>query len=263
MPFPVTPRVVYEHNPLRQVICQLRFPTILEIASAEPSEFQKRLRPRYPLYAFEDPTALGLPKELSGLLVGLPRPMASELSVHKFLTEDSKRTVSLNRDFLALTETDYRRWEGLRPEIEFAKHAFEGVYKPAFYSRIGLRYQNQIDRAELGLGEEPWASLLNPSFLGILGAEAVRGRVQESRSDALVRVEDVSGAFVRLRHGVTRQGPDGGEAYVVDADFYTQEKGVSEHVFEILDTFNRLAGNLFRWAISRRLHDALAPVDIR
>jgi len=31
MPFPEVKRVIYEHNPLDKVICQLRFPPILRI----------------------------------------------------------------------------------------------------------------------------------------------------------------------------------------------------------------------------------------
>ncbi len=262
MPFPETPRVIFRHNPLAEVICQLRFPTILEIASQAPSAFQQKIRGRYPLYAFEDPIGSGLPKELSGLLAALPLPKPPDLSVHKFLAEDSRRFISLNREFLALTETNYRRWEEMEAEIEIARAALEEVYKPAFYSRIGLRYHNRIDKDALGLDGEGWDSLLKPPFLGVLEAADVREQVHEIRTEAVIGVTEVPGAFVRLRHGLIRQPPGSMGMYVVDADFYTAERGASEHVVEILGAFKRLAGNLFRWAITPRLHAALEPMEI-
>ena len=37
-------RCLYQRSPLIEVICQLRFPTILSIGSQEPAEFQEAIR---------------------------------------------------------------------------------------------------------------------------------------------------------------------------------------------------------------------------
>ena len=50
MNLPEYERVIYERNPLIQVVCQLRFPTILKIAHQEPVEFQDEIRFQYPLF---------------------------------------------------------------------------------------------------------------------------------------------------------------------------------------------------------------------
>ena len=44
-------RCLYEKNQLVEVICQLRFPTILSISAKEPVEFQEAIRADYPQYA--------------------------------------------------------------------------------------------------------------------------------------------------------------------------------------------------------------------
>ena len=50
MPFPDSERVIYQRNPLLEVICQLRFPSILRIDSEAPAVFQERVRKEYPMY---------------------------------------------------------------------------------------------------------------------------------------------------------------------------------------------------------------------
>ena len=50
MPFPQVDRVVYEVNPLDEVVCQLRFPKSFRLESQPPVELQERMRKTFPLY---------------------------------------------------------------------------------------------------------------------------------------------------------------------------------------------------------------------
>ena len=40
-------RTLYRNAPVHEVICQLRFPTILSINSTEPADFQEIIRDEY------------------------------------------------------------------------------------------------------------------------------------------------------------------------------------------------------------------------
>jgi uncharacterized protein (TIGR04255 family) len=268
MPFPESKRVVYQKNPLVEVICQLRFPTILEISAADPAGFQKKIRARYPLYSRQEEPGIpreiaGIPKEIADFLAQLAVARPLEDAPHRFLTGDSSRSISLTREFLAVADKSYARWEEFRREIELAKTALEEEYQPAFYSRIGLRYVDIIDKVRLGLSDESWDSLVNSSIAGILGAKELYHAVRQIHGEALMQCDDdgVPGGFARLRHGLVER-PDGGQAYRIDADFFTTERSASADVFGALDRFNRLAGNFFRWAITRNLQDALEPREI-
>ena len=44
-------RYSYVNSPLIEVICQLRFPTILSIGSTDPAQFQEAVREEFPRYA--------------------------------------------------------------------------------------------------------------------------------------------------------------------------------------------------------------------
>lgn len=265
MPFPESKRVVYQKNPLLEVICQLQFPTILEISAADPAGFQKKVRPRYPLYSREEEGGIpkGIPKEIADIVAHLPIARPPEDAPHRFLTEDSSRFISLTREFLAVADRKYTRWEDFRREIELAKTALEEEYPPAFYSRIGLRYVDIIDKVDLGLGDEPWDSLMNSSIAGILGAKELYHAVRQIYGEALMECDDetVPRGFARLRHGLVER-PDGGQVYRIDADFFTTERSTGDDVSRVLERFNRLAGNFFRWAITPKLQEALEPREI-
>jgi len=264
MPFPETPRVVYQNNPLEEVVCQLRFPAILQISSVDPAGFQNRIRERYPLYTRQEEVGFPkeIPKEIAEMLTHLPFLKPGEDIVHKFLTEDSARLISLTRGFLAITERKYTRWERFSDEVTRAMEALEQEYQPAFYSRIGLRYVDVISRTRLGLEGEPWGSLVNPAVAGILGENELSATVRETKSEVLLELnEDTVKGFAKLRHGLVNI-PDGGDAYLFDVDFFTAERSRSTDVAGILNRFNGLAGDLFRWAITPKLAEALGPMPI-
>ncbi len=259
LPFPDSKRVIFNKNPLAEVICQLRFPPVLEIVSKDPADFQNDIRGEYPLYVREE--AAGLPKEVADLLGRLPIPRAVDEVTHKFSTEDGGRTISLTREFVAVTEKAYRHWEGFRHEVDQAKVALEKWYKPAFYSRLGLRYRDVIRRSDMGIEDEPWESLVKPAVIGLLGEPGIRDKIRNANCVTLVDLSDhIPGGVARIQNGLASQ--DGEEVYVVDVDFFTEERSPSDGVVGVLDGFNRLAGNLFRWAITPKLHAALDPSDV-
>ncbi len=254
MTFPQSDRVVFEQNPLAEVICQLRFPTILRIASDAPSDFQQAIRDEYPVYAREQ--GFASPPELSALMARLPIGAPQESTAHNFTTADGSRTISLTATFLAVSERQYENWDAFSAELVRARIALEGVYAPAFYDRVGLRYQDVIDPVALGLGEVPWADLLDPALTGLLGVDGIRDAVTQSGGNALVSVEEVDGGQIRLQHGLARTDT-GARVFVIDADLFTETRHEGAQVEQTLTRFNREAGNLFRWAIRPRLAEAL------
>ena len=50
MLFSNRPRTHFPNAPIHEVICQLRFPTILSINNAEPADFQEAIREEFPQY---------------------------------------------------------------------------------------------------------------------------------------------------------------------------------------------------------------------
>lgn len=261
MLFPETERVLYAKNPLEQVICQLRFPAILRIGREVPASFQDRVRERFPLYS----ERLGLeipadaPPQVARALVEAQPAIA--FGVRDFASEDARWKLSLSHEFLALTCTNYVRWEEFRDHLRYAWEALVKEYQPAFVSRVGLRYQNAIQRSILGLGDVPWSELLEPHIAAELADAVVGPRVRDTQKAVVIELDEAAG-FVCIRHGIRIDQGSDEQIYVLDNDFFREKRTEDVDVFPLLDTYHVEAGRLFRWCLSDRLHTALGPEPV-
>ena len=253
MPFPPSKRVIYSKNPLVEVICQVRFPAVLRIDSEVPADFQDRVRDRFPIYR-EEVEPLDLPKQFSDL-IGARLP--SSRVIRAFHSEDENWSLTLNRESMSVSTKKYETWEEFKTYLEPPLRALNEVYQPAFYSRVGLRYRDLINRVALGLGDCKWPALLKSDIAGELVSQDLIGQINSTSRQILISLTPGPGQ-VLLQHGLTDE--DSGQCYIIDCDFSTQKTGV-EHAFERLDIFNRESGRLFRWCISDRLHNAMAPQE--
>ncbi len=266
MPFPSSPREIYDSNPLDQVICQIRYPTILAISTTSPAQFQDAIRSAYPLYEEQKnpivPPGIGLPKEIAELIAAAPVPLMPQLPVHHFLTESESRQISLSQEFIAVTEHQYRRWEDFQKEVKFAEQVLHSTYTPAFYNSVGLRYIDVLIRGDLGLSDTPWSELFNPAFIGMLGDCNLADDMEELQVESLLGIPDVEQGKVHLKHGLAKIESIEEQVYVIDADFHTNRRSESDDIFEALDKFSKCAGAIFRWAASEKLRSALGPTKI-
>jgi uncharacterized protein (TIGR04255 family) len=254
MPFPESPHVIYGKNALAEVFCQFRFPPILRIDAEPPVQFQEAVREHFPLYSNALPVQsvpFGLPAEMMKMLAG-----ASAMS-HEFQTADGAWKLALTRDFLALTTTKYETFRDFKERLRLPFAALLSVYKPAFFLRSGLRYRNVIDRAAFGLSGAPWRDLLSAHAAGELGQPAISDHVRHILREVIIELADGRGR-VRIVHGLQRE-PSQTETYVIDSDFYSETQTQAEGAIDVLEHFNSRAGRLFRWYISDRLHEAMAP----
>lgn len=260
MKLPESERFIYQHNPLIEVASQLRFPTILRITSHEPVEFQDEIREIYPI--------LEISKLPSSFIIGnesqQEESQATEL-VYVFTSEDLSWRVSLNRNFIAIATRNYRRYEEFKQKFVDILKVFERIYKPAFYSRIGLRYEDLIVRSELGLQKVDWSAIIPQHIAPELHSPAIASSVRASIKNLVLETDD---GAIMLKHGlvnaidVDRNAEE--LAYLLDADFYKEGKiGKGDYVWELFDRYNKSARNLFRWSITDRLHEAMEPQYVK
>jgi uncharacterized protein (TIGR04255 family) len=266
MPIPESPRVLYKKNPLEEVVCQFRFPTILRIETDVPSSFQEALRFEYPIYSRRVTQQYILPNAISES-VQAPVPAIVISTNHEFASEDGNWIVTLNKDFLALTARRYERWEEFEEKLSQALAALIKDYVPTSFVRVGLRYKDVIDRTLLGLDGVRWSELLNPPIAGELGSPVFKEEEIAMSVRQLVIDLGWQSAKVQIRHGLgtsdtSRRASREEICYVVDSDFYIGGKTEVNDGKEKLRRLNRQAGHFFRWCITSRLHDAMEPQPI-
>jgi uncharacterized protein (TIGR04255 family) len=257
MAFPEVERVIYGKNPLEKVICQLRFPPILKIEAAPPTEFQEKIRDRYPHYSVKNTAALPVevPGDL-GKLITLNFPASG--TAHEFESRDRKWKVSLTKAFIALSCDSYTRWEDFKEHFHGSLTALEELYKPSFYERIGLRYRDVVRRSTLSINDVPWSELLQSWIIGVAGRHEVGVDVQEIAGVFLVRLPNDVGT-VRVRHGIALDQESKERCYLIDADFFDESQTELSHALDKLDSLNRQSRYLFRWCITETLHRAMDP----
>ena len=66
-----------------------------------------------------------------------------------------------------------------------------------------------------------------------------------------------------LQYGLRPESPQlPADRYFIDADISIEQRTEPNASFKLLDHFNRIAGNIFRWAISDTLRNALESEPI-
>ncbi len=255
MAFPDAERVFYQKNPLAEVICQIRFPSILKIDTESPTEFQEEIRRRFPYYKMK--ATLKFPDELAKLVVKeVPLPPGG--TAHEFTSKDKNWSLSLTRGFLAIVCREYSQWEDFKDWLQEPLEIFLQLYKPAFFTRIGLRYRNIIDRSVLELEDVRWSELLEPWIAGPLAAKDVAERVDHCANEILIHLPDER-SRVHVHHGLVKEESTNKVRYLLDADLFDDQETEADDAVKHLDYFNEQARLLFRWCITERLHRAMVP----
>jgi len=261
MTFPAVKRVIYQKNPLKEVICQLRFPPILKIDTELPAMFQERIRKDYPNFTeipdFRVEIPLPIQRQIPPDL--LEKMLSPQLDTknYVFSTSDESWQVNLTRSFLALTARQYRRREDYIQRLDGPLSALIELYQPAHFSRIGLRYIDVISRKDLGLEAEPWSELLMPQVLGILGDEHVGSSVLDFQSRFVSQLDD-NVSVAKVVTGI-EEGDSNGLSFRIDSDFFTESNIPVEDVNDKLNYLASQGSRLFRWCITEKLHEALMP----
>jgi uncharacterized protein (TIGR04255 family) len=252
--------LIYQRNPLVEVVCQLRFPPILKISHQEPVELQDEIRFQYPLF---ETTQSEIPLEILKVVQQFGLPLQTD-TLYSFKSEDQRWTLSITKDFIALATSSYERYEQFRQRFEQALEIFERIYKPSFYKRIGLRYQDLIIRSKLGIEDKQWSDLIAKHLASELHDPELSSSIESITKNLILKMET---GQINLNHGlvaVKESNEDAGEiAYLFNTDFYTERKiEVNGDVWNSLDHFNKSARRLFRWSITDTLHNAMQPRSV-
>ncbi len=252
---------VYEKQQLIETICQLRFPTILSIDAKEPADFQDAIRAEFPRYACQMDSAPG------------PDGKPQQVRNHNFITEDGSFKISLTKDFFAVSTMRYPGWEGFAKKLDEPLGLFIQVYKPAYFSRIGLRYLNGFSRERLGLSGRRWNDLLQPQYLGVLDDDGLEeSDVVKCAVDVERRLGERIGVKIHAGPGSIRRTTrtDAGlqtvqekeTRFILDLDVYAGGNTALGAAAETLEQLHTHADRIFSDAITDVLHDAMEPVFV-
>ncbi|MCD7771564.1 MAG: TIGR04255 family protein [Oscillospiraceae bacterium] len=250
-----TKRVRYKKSPLIEVIFQLRFPTILKVGANPPEEFQEKIREVYPYYE----EAI----ESVGDVVfanGKPTPISRQNKNYSFTSADENYKINLTPNFIALSTASYTQWEDFRDRITFIVKAFEEVYRPTFYSRVGLRYEDAITKSHLGLEDKKWNELIQPHILGVMTSYD-EDKTQSFASAA--EFDNGDNTRIKTHFELVRVNGEDEVSFLIDCDYFTLAKIEKGEMMDVANKLHEKSTNFIMSAITEVLHEAMEPEEIK
>lgn len=236
--------VYLENAPLREVICQVRFPTVLSISAREPAELQELIRDQLPLYEFERGVALEIsPGKIEGALQSTP-------PIYRFRTSGRETTLSVSQDFFAINTTAYRHWDDFLHILEMSYQAVRKVYRLSYATRIGLRYINFLTRENTASASfEDLIKVIQPELRGMLQAAIISNPENLPVFVHHVRIPNDEG-ILSLNVSLIREKDIPEAQIVLDFDQYIEGDALPlDDLLPRYTRFNRLIYNAFRWSI--------------
>ena len=253
--FSTEERVQYAKPQVMEVICQLRFPTILSIGAKEPVDFQEQIRHDFPRYSRNEEKPVKI-------VNGKPEPQPP-VTNYQFLSADGRWKVNLTNNFLALATPAYTNWETFANKLDSVLVHLIEIYKPAYFERIGLRYVNAISRSALGLEGTPFSELIQPGYLGLMADEDINERAFAK----ITQEADVAlpgGCRLKLHCGpgmIKRNNVEEQEIrFILDNDVFMMGNIEMKHSAGALNTVHTNADRIFRGQITDTLHNAMEPL---
>ena len=250
------PHVHYNKNQLLEVICQIRFPAILKIDSEAPARFQDQIRRDFPRYYVRQERVIQ-PSQ------GSEPPQTVVVNNHNFVSADGTWKINLTKEFFSISTVRYTNWEQFARKLDLPFAQFIQTYQPAYFSRIGLRYQNAFSREALQMEDMPWRDLIEPHFLGILSLEdANEAAIHKSSTE--IEMQLPNGCYLKAHSGPgTIKRSDGkGEdqhRFILDEDLFLSGQYSAAQVAWSLQQLHENAFRVFRGGITQLLHSALEP----
>lgn len=265
---PLPQKIIYDKNPLAEVVCQVRFDP-LPIGDAVMTSFNAKLASMgYLVSTFEQVATFQFAASLNGESAHMDAPQPVPVRVYHQSSPDGVWRVSHSVDFVALTCTRYSTWGEFEDKFRQILMIYTGSVGVGNSTRIGLRYRDIVDRQNLEIEGMAWAELIQPFVLGPLAAyDMVDGAIPEEdivsySFQSNIRLDDCGLLF---QGGLIRSIDGSKVAFVIDSDFYVDGDAAvgcmaDESRLEcVLTALHKNASALFAHSIKGSLKNALCP----
>ena len=236
----------FKRNFLKQAVCELRFPTLMELAGPKPpTSLVTALRKEYPHLELSNEVTLNM-----GAQTGAD-------NVHIFRSSKATWSVTLKQNAIALETTKYTEYAEMRERLLKVIAAAKQIIDSDFFTRVGLRYVNVVETS----GTEGLETWVNSALVGpIVGGKSFKG-VTELAGKFHLATED-GGCL--LQHGLRHKTPLKPEElpdYVLDIDSYRTDVKV-EDAMSALDIMHSQSFSLFDWSLGDKARAYLKSVPV-
>jgi uncharacterized protein (TIGR04255 family) len=219
--------VRYERNLIDIAVCELRFPTLLELERKAPEKLQKILRKKYPYFETHERAEFNSSENLPGHYRYL------------FRSKSQNWTVSIHSNGISLETSAYTDFEDFYEKLSDIVETSKDLIDSDFFTRVGLRYVNTVPIED---GEiEGW---LNPSLIANLIPKPF-GSIDKFVSE--IRGHTHIGHYA-FRHGIKSIEDYEIKAYFLDYDYFSEDIEYDDAV-SLVKEFNKINFSFFDWCL--------------
>jgi uncharacterized protein (TIGR04255 family) len=234
---PPATSVRYDRNFIRTAVCELRFPTLLELETNPPRAFQKAIRKDFPFYQ----------AQIVDQVVG---PEITREQRYLFRSKDQHWTVQVKSFAIALETAKYVDFDDFLRRFKKVMQSAKDFIDTDFLTRVGLRYINWIP-VEDG-DPKGWLvpDLALPTTGEVLGTlqqfvGSIRGPMEQGNYMLRYALkEDDEKKAVQLMN------------YVLDFDYYAENVELTA-VESLVKHFNKTNFSLFKWCLGEKAKKVL------
>lgn len=239
---PLEKSVRYETNYIQTAVCELRFPTLLELESSPPIKFQSALRKLYPFYT-----------ELPDVSFDLGNTSTTR---KKYLFESKKRdwAISLGANSISLETKKYTDFDDFNNHFTTMLNAIGDILDTDFFTRFGLRYINTVPLPGKNMDRKDIDKWINPVLVGSLKG----GELGTLRTFNCELSGHIDGGGYTFRHGFASPvNPDKESlSYLLDYDYFRD--GIEyQDVSAAMKQFSEQNFSLFMWSLGEKSIEAL------
>jgi len=232
----------FSRNFLASVVCELRFPTILELERESPLALRKALKSSYPIY--EKSKSVSLEPN---------RATVSEVDMkHNFVSRDRDWKVLLGSSSIALETTNYQNFANFLKKFKVVIWEAKDLLDTDFYTRVGLRYVNTIPIDDEDANNV--VGWVNDRLVGAF-ADGIFGDAISFNTE--ITGFSTIGGFT-IRHGIGRKKRKdlGFNSYFLDFDHYLENVDAGDLV-KLLEAFHKVNFSLFYWCLGPKSKEKL------
>lgn len=226
--------IKFKRNYIDIAVCELRFPTLLELESKPPLNLHKHLRKKYPGY--EKLELLN-----NGNNEGVPGRFR-----YLFKSRNGDWTITIHAGALSLETRNYTEFSDFCSRLSELLDLSKSLIDSDFFTRIGLRYINKIP-----IKDGVLSGWINDELI----SQIISGPYGEiSKHVTEIRGKTKSGEYMFRQAMSIKDGQI--DAYILDYD-YSKEDVEFENALQLISDFNKENFSFFHWCLGEKAKDYL------
>jgi len=248
--------IKYKNNFLKEVICRVDFAPILEISDRVPVDFQNAIKGTFPKY--EKKTVHQFKTEIAGA-GKIKTERIDEFPIHYFSNKNQTQRVTLFYEHIIIQFLEYNHYPAFKEITHNIINSFVKIYQPGAYSRLGLRYINEIT---LKSGNPfNWENYIDKKLTYVLDKFLDnKENVARCMNQIILNYDDYKLNFTYGIFNSEFPSKIGRKEFTLDFDCYTEDFQ-HDNIFEHLLKFNSEIKRMFEKSIKDKLRLKMEIID--